>query len=224
MLEAEAIQGAVLAAAGELQALLNHLGLASRSAPATRFSFDWDLRAYLRRAFQFGQSELVSVDQPLGPSGLLARPSDVLVSAKARTPQLAIELQWHPRGEDHLGFANALMADLHKMALAQTRKAVEQGAVLATAPPRFWRWLSGFAQERPGYELLAAQPDSPVSAKSDFLAGPAWDFVFEDGREPEVPERLWAQLLAQAEVRSPWVELELRLLEVKGLGQVRQVR
>jgi hypothetical protein len=224
VLEAEAIQGAVLAAAGELQALVNHLGLASRAAPATRFSLDTDLRAFLRRAFQFGQSELVSVDQPLGQSGVLARPSDVLVSARTRVPQLAVELQWHPRGEDHLGFADAVMGDVLKMALAHTRRSVEQGAVLAIAPPRFWRWLPGFAEERPGYELLAAEPDTPVSVRSEFLAGPGWDFLFQDGREPEVPERLWTQLLARADVRSPWVELELRLLEVKGLGPLRSVR
>src|SRR5439155_26805118 len=73
MLEPEALQAAVLAASGELQALMNQLGLASRSAPTAKLVFDSDLRASLRRSLQFGRSEFVAVDAPLGKSGVLAR-------------------------------------------------------------------------------------------------------------------------------------------------------
>ena len=34
----------------------------------------------------------------------------------------------------------------------------------------------------------------------------------------EWPDRLWTQLIGRADIRSPWAEMELRLLEVKGLG------
>ena len=50
MLEPEAVQGALLAAAGEVQSLMNHLGLAARSAPTAKLVFESDLRASLRRA------------------------------------------------------------------------------------------------------------------------------------------------------------------------------
>jgi hypothetical protein len=40
----------------------------------------------------------------------------------------------------------------------------------------------------------------------------------------EVPDRLWSSVLGSAGLRSPWAEMELRLLEVKGLGNARAVR
>src|SRR5213592_2865228 len=96
MLEPESIQAALLAAAGEIQALMNHLGLAARSAPATKLAFEADLRSSLRKALQFGRSELVSTEVGLASSGYLARLTDVVVAAKTKVPQLAIELDWHP--------------------------------------------------------------------------------------------------------------------------------
>jgi hypothetical protein len=224
MLDPEAVQAAVLAAAGDVQSLMNHLGLAARSAPAAKFGFESDLRAFLRRALQFGQPELVSVDAPLGAAGILSQPSDVVVSARSKVPQLAVELQWHPRGEDHVGFANVVMADVLKMAMARTKNAVEQGTVLIAAPTRFWRWLPGYAEDRAGYELLNPEGDAPVSAKSDFLAGGTWDFLFAAGLDTDLPDRIWTSLFASTEVRSPWADLELHLLDVKGLGSVQSTR
>jgi hypothetical protein len=224
MLDAESVQAAVLAAAGDVQSLMNHLGLAARSAPAAKFGFESDLRAFLRRALQFGQPELVSVEAPLGAAGILSQPTDVVVSARSKVPQLGVELQWHPRGEDHVGFANVVVADLLKMSVARTRNAVEQGVVLVTAPTRFWRWIPGYAEDRVGYELLIPNPDAPVSTKSDFLSGGTWDFLFDAGLDRDLPDRLWASLVASTEVRSPWADLEMHLLDVKGLGAVQPVR
>jgi hypothetical protein len=223
MLEPEAVQAALLAAAGEVQALMNHLGLAARSAPATKLAFEADLRSSLRKALQFGRAELVSVEAGLG-NGYLAQPTDVIVAAKTRVPQLAIEIQWHPRSEDHAGFANAALADMIKMIAARQKGALEQGAVLVAAPPRFWRWLPGYAEDRVGYELLTPDPETPASVKSDFLGGSGWDTVFDAGMDPELPDRLWSSIMAAADVRSPWAEMELRLLEVKGLGGLKNVR
>lgn len=224
MLEPEAIQAALLAAAGEVQALMNHLGVAARSAPATKLAFEADLRASLRKALQFGRGELVSMETSLASSGLLAQPVDVVVAAKSRVPQLAIEVQWHSRGEDHAGFANAAMADVVKMVAARQRGAVEQAAVLIGAPLRFWRWLPGYAEDRPGYDLLGPERDTPASAKAEFLTGNTWDFLFQAGLDRDLPDRLWTSILANADVRSPWLETELRLLEVKGLGNAKNVR
>jgi hypothetical protein len=223
MLEPEAVQAALLAAAGEVQALMNHLGLAARSAPATKLAFEADLRSSLRKALQFGRAELVSVEAGLG-TGALAEPTDVIVAAKTRVPQLAIEVQWHPRSEDHAGFANAAIADMLKMILARQKGVLEQGAVLVAAPPRFWRWLPGYAEDRSGYELLTTDAETPASVKSDFLAGSSWDFVFDAGMDRELPERLWSSIMAAAELRSPWAEMDLRLLEAKGLGGAKDVR
>src|SRR2546426_9877683 len=99
MLEAEAIQAAFLAAAGDVQAMVNHLGLAARSAPTAKLVFDSDLRASLRRALQFGRTELVSVETTLGPQAPLITPTDVVVAGRARAYQLAVLLRWHPSGE-----------------------------------------------------------------------------------------------------------------------------
>jgi hypothetical protein len=224
MLEPESVQAALLAAAGEVQALMNHLGLAARSAPATKLAFGADLRAFLRKALQFGRAELVSTETGLASAGPLAAPVDVVVAAKSRVPQLAIQVQWHARGEDHAGFATAAMSDIVHMIQARTKGAVEQAAVLVGAPSRFWRWLPGFAEDRDGYGLLAPEPDTPASFKAGFLAAPAWDHLFQEGLERELPERLWTSVLAEADVRSPWAETELRLLEVKGLGNPKAVR
>jgi hypothetical protein len=224
MLEPEAIQAAMLAAAGEVQGLMNHLGLAARSAPTAKLVFETDYQAAFRRALQFGRTETVSVQSGLASKGVLAEPCDVVVAGKGRVPQFAVELEWHPRGEDHAGFANQSMHDVLKMIVARTRGAVEQAAVLVAAPARFWRWLPGYAEDHPGYDLLGSDSDTPTSTKSEFLAGPAWDQVFESGMDRELPERLWTCLMASAEVRSPWADTELRLLEVKGLGQSTAVR
>jgi hypothetical protein len=224
MLEPEAVQAALYAAGGEVQALMNHLGLASRSAPTAKFVFDADLSASLRRALQFGRTELVSVGGVLGKSGSLARPTDVLVAAKSKIPQLAIEVQVHPRGEDHAGFATGVIGDIVKMAVAKSKDAVEQATVLIAAPSRFWRWLPGYAEDRLGYDLLAPEADTPASAKSDFLAGSTFDGLFAAGLDREVPERLWTSTLGSVETRSPWTEMELKLLEVKGLGSPVDVR
>jgi hypothetical protein len=224
MLDAETIQAALLAAAGELQALMNHQGLAARSAHTAKVLFESDLRASLRRALQFGRAELVAVETNLGDEGILSRPTDVVVSARTRLPQLAIELQLHPRGEDHAGFATSAIGAVAKMALARSRESVEQASVLIGAPPRFWRWLPGYAEERLGYDLLAPEPGSPVSANGDFLGGPTWDPLFDSGMDESLPERLWTALMAGCEVRSPWLEFELRMIEVKGLGTVARIR
>ena len=90
MLEPEAVQAAFLAAAAEVQALMNHLGLAARSAPTAKLVFESDLRASLRRALQFGRQEMVAVEAPLGKAGVLALPTDVIVAAKTKTAQLAV--------------------------------------------------------------------------------------------------------------------------------------
>jgi len=224
MLDPEAVQAALLAAAGEVQALMNLLGLAARSAPATKLAFEDDVRTSLRKALQFGRVELVTVETSLGASGQLAEPTDVVVAAKSKVPQLAVEVQWHPRGEDHSGFANGAMGDLVKMAVARTKGAVEQAGVLIAAPARFWRWLPGYAEDRAGYELLGPEEGTPATLKSDFLANSTWDFMFQGGSDHEVPDRLWSSILGSAELRSPWAEVELRLLEVKGLGSARAVR
>jgi hypothetical protein len=224
MLEAESIQAALLAAAGEIQALMNHQGLSARSAHTAKVVFESDLRAQLRRALQFGRAELVGVDTALSPHGVLASPTDVVVQARTKVAQLAVEIRLHPRGEDHAGFAGVAMGDIVKMALARSLDAVEQASVLVGAPARFWRWLPAYAEDRNGFELLNADADTPASAKADFLGGSTWDFLFEQGLNGQVPERMWTSLLATAEVRSPWTEMELRLIEVKGLGALRDVR
>jgi len=224
MLEPDAVQAALLAAAGEVQALMNHLGLAARSAPATKLAFEDDVRTSLRKALQFGRVELVTVESSLAASGALAEPTDVVVAAKSKVPQLAIEVQWHPRGEDHSGFANAAMADVVKMAVARTKGVVEQAGVLVAAPGRFWRWLPGYSEDRVGYELLGPEEGTPATLKSDFLANSTWDYMFQSGMDHEVPDRLWSSVLGSANLRSPWADMELRLLEVKGLGSARAVR
>jgi len=224
MLEPESIQAALLATAGEIQALMNHQGLAARSAHTAKVIFESDLRAQLRRALQFGRAELVGVDTALASGGVLASPTDVVVQARTKVAQLAVEIRLHPRGEDHPGFARAVMGDIVKMAVARSMDLVEQASVLVGAPARFWRWLPTYAEDRNGFELLNADSDTPASAKADFLGGATWDFLFEQGLNGQVPERLWTSLLATAEVRSPWTEMELRLIEVKGLGSLRDVR
>jgi hypothetical protein len=203
---------------------MNHLGLAARSAHTAKLVFEADLRAALRRALQFGRAELVTVDSPLGANGALAEPTDVVVAARTKIPQLAVELQLHPRGEDHVGFANIVLGDVFKMALARTREAVEQAAVLVGAPARFWRWVPGYAEDRLGYELLVPDSETPANARLEFLAASAWDFLFERGLDRDLPDRIWTSLMGSAEVQSPWMEMEVRLLEVKGLGGLRPAR
>lgn len=218
MLEPEVVQGSFLAAAGEVQALMNHLGLAARSAPTAKLVFESDFRACLRRALQFGRQEMVSVEAPLGKAGVLALPTDVVVAGKTRVAQFAAEIQWHPRGEDHAGFATTAIGELVKMVVARMRDAVEQATLIVGAPSRFWRWLPGYAEDHLGYDLLNAERESPVSTRSDFLNAPGWEAMFEAGMDRQLPDRLWTQLLDSQELRSPWSEMEVRLLEVKGLG------
>lgn len=218
MLEPDALQAAVLAATGELQTLVNHLGLAARSAPTARLVFESDLQASLRRSLQFGRAEFVSVGTALGRQGVLAEPCDVVVAGRGRTPQLVVEAHWHPRGEDHSGFVGRVVWDVAKLAVARAREAVEQAAVLVAAPPRFWRWLPGYAADHPAAGLLDAGEETPASLRS----GPEdLGFLFEEGMDQELPDRLWTGLLCAAEVRSPWADAEVRLLEVKGLGSLR---
>jgi hypothetical protein len=224
MLEAEAVQASMLAAAGEVQGLMNHLGLAARSAPTAKLVFETDFQAALRRALQFGRTETVNVEQPLAGQGVLAQPCDVVVAGKTRMPQLAVEIAWHPRGEDHSGFASRAMWDVLKMIVARARGSVEQAAVLVAAPQRFWRWLPGYSEDHPGFDLLGPVSDTPTSTKAEFLAGPAWNFLFDEGMDRDLPERLWTCLTASAEIRSPWADTEVRLLDVKGLGSSAAVR
>ena len=224
MLEPEAIQAALYAAAGDVQALVNHLGLAARSAPTAKLVFEADFQASLRLAFQFGRVETVSVSAPLASKGLLSQPVDVVVAGKSRTPQFAAEISWHPRGEDHAGFATRTMWDLVKMVVARQAGAVEQAAVVIAAPSRFWRWIPGYAEDHPGFDLLASNTSTPTSTKAAFLAGPTWNQLFDEGMDRDLPERLWTSLLVGSQIESPWADTEVRLLEVKGLGQVAPVR
>jgi hypothetical protein len=116
------------------------------------------------------------------------------------------------------------MWDLVKMVVARQSGAVEQATVVIGAPSRFWRWLPGYSEDHPGFDLLGSNAETPTSTKSDFLAGSAWNQLFEDGMDRDLPERLWTSLLAGSQIESPWAETEIRLLEVKGLGQVGAVR
>ena len=75
-----------------------------------------------------------------------------------------------------------------------------------------------------GYELLGPEEGTPATLKSDFLANSTWDYMFQSGMDREVPDRLWSSVLGSADLRSPWADMELRLLEVKGLGSARAVR
>lgn len=215
MVEPEALQAAAFAACGEVEALVNQLGLAARGAPTAKLVSEVDLRAALRRSLQFGRVEHVATGLPLGRDGVLAEPFDVVVQGR-RVPQLALEIRWHPRGEDHEGFARRAARGLARLGLARAREAVEQTALLVAAPSRFWRWLPAYAADRPGFALIDPDPESPATVRVD-AAGFA--FLREDG-VPELPERLWAGLLLAADVRSPWAEAEVRLVEVKGLGAV----
>jgi hypothetical protein len=72
--------------------------------------------------------------------------------------------------------------------------------------------------------LLTTNAEAPASGKADFLWGSTWDFVFDAGMDRELPDRLWSSVMASAEVRSPWAEMEMHLLDVKGLGGLRNVR
>ena len=88
MLEPEALQAAFLAAAGEVQAMVNHLGLAARSAPTAKLVFDSDLRGALRRALQFGRTELPveaksAIDQMV--DGLKQQKSAVWIEIEGHT-------------------------------------------------------------------------------------------------------------------------------------------
>jgi hypothetical protein len=73
-------------------------------------------------------------------------------------------------------------------------------------------------------DVLDPDPETPASATLDFLAGSAWDPLFQSGLDVELPERLWSGVLASVVVASPWVDIEMRMLEVKGLGAIKAVR
>ncbi len=76
------------------------------------------------------------------------------------------------------------------------------------------RWLS----------ICACGLPIRVSAKADFLGGSSWDALFNGGLDTKLPERLWSSPMVNADVRSPWLELEVRMFEVKGLGPQAPVR
>ena len=185
---------------------------------------DGDFRAALRRALQMGRAESVSMQTGLGGHGVLAEPCDVVVAGRTRTPQLAIQIAWHPRGEDHGGYVLDAMRALLKMSLARAHQSAEQCAVVLAAPARFWRWLPGYASEQAGLDVLDPDPETPVSVTLEFLTGPAWDPLFHSGLDVELPDRLWSAAIASVPVASPWVDIEMHMLEVKGLGTVKPVR
>jgi hypothetical protein len=222
--DADVLRAALFAAAGETQAVVNQFGLASRAGPGARLAADGDFRAALRRALQLGRAETVSMQSGLGGHGVLGEPCDVVVAGRTRTPQLAVQISWHPRGEDHAGYVVDAMREMLKMGLAHAHRSVEQSAVVLAAPARFWRWLPGYAADHPGLDVLDPDPETPVSATVDFLAGSAWDGLFHSGMDTELPERLWSAVVASVPVASPWVDIEVRMLEVKGLGAVKPVR
>jgi len=58
----------------------------------------------------------------------------------------------------------------------------------------------------------------------EFLTGPAWDPLFHGGLDVDLPDRLWSGAIASVPVASPWVDIEMHMLEVKGLGAVKPVR
>jgi hypothetical protein len=222
--DADVLRAALFAAAGETQAVVNQFGLASRAGPGARLAADGDFRAALRRALQLGRAETVSMQTGLGGHGVLGEPCDVVVAGRTRSPQLAVQISWHPRGEDHGGYVVDAMREMLKMGLARAHGSVEQAAVVLAAPARFWRWLPGYASDHPGLEVLDPDPETPVSVTLEFLGGSAWDGLLRSGLDTELPERLWSAAVASVQVASPWVDIEVRMLEVKGLGAVKPVR
>ena len=170
-MDADVLRAALFAAAGETQAVVNQFGLASRAGPGSKVAADGDFRAALRRALQMGRAEAVSMQTGLGGHGVLAEPCDVVVAGRTRTPQLAIQIAWHPRGEDHGGFVLDAMRALLKMSLARAHQSAEQCAVVLAAPARFWRWLPGYAAEQAGLDVLDPDPETPASVTLEFLAG-----------------------------------------------------
>ena len=223
-MDADVLRAALFAATGETQALVNQFGLASRASPGARLAADGDFRTALRRAFQIGRAETVSMQQSLGGHGVLGEPCDVVVAGRTRTPQLAVQIAWHPRGEDHAGFAVEAVGALLKLGLARARGAAEQSVVVAAAPAKFWRWLPDYASDHPALDVLDPDPETPASVTVDFLLGATWEPLFDAGMDTELPERLWSAAVASASVASPWIDLELRMLEVKGLGQIAPIR
>jgi hypothetical protein len=222
--DADVLRAALFAAAGETQAVVNQFGLASRAGPGSKVAADGDFRAALRRALQMGRAETVSMQTGLGGHGVLAEPCDVVVAGRTRTPQLAIQIAWHPRGEDHGGFVVDAMRAMLKMGLARAHQSAEQCAVVLAAPARFWRWLPSYASDQAGLDVLDPDPETPASVTLEFLSGPAWDPLFHSGLDVELPDRLWSAALASVPVASPWVDIEMHLLEVKGLGAIKPVR
>jgi hypothetical protein len=116
------------------------------------------------------------------------------------------------------------MRALLKMGLARAHQSAEQCGVVLAAPGRFWRWLPGYAADQAGLDVLDPDPETPVSVTLEFLAGPAWDPLFHSGLDVELPDRLWSAAIASVPVASPWLDIEMHLLEVKGLGAVKPVR
>src|SRR5207245_9338884 len=101
---ADAMRAGARAAAGGTQTVVNRFGLASRAGPGARLAADGDFRAALRRALQLGRAETVSMQSGLGGHGVLGEPCDVVVAGRTRSPQFAVQISWHPRGEDHGGY------------------------------------------------------------------------------------------------------------------------
>jgi len=220
----DVLRAALYAATGETQSLVNQFGLASRASPGARLAADGDFRTALRRAFQIGRAEAVSMQQSLGGHGVLGEPCDVVVSGRTRIPQLALQIAWHPRGEDHAGFAMDAVGALLKLGLARARGVTEQAVAVVAAPAKFWRWLPDYAADHPAFDVLDPDPETPASVTTEFLVSSTWEPLFDDGMDTELPERLWSSTIASASVASPWIDLELRMLEVKGLGQIVEVR
>jgi len=220
----DVLRAALYAATGETQSLVNQFGLASRASPGARLAADGDFRTALRRAFQIGRAEAVSMQQSLGGHGVLGEPCDVVVSGRTRIPQLALQIAWHPRGEDHAGFAMDAVGALLKLGLARARGVTEQAVAVVAAPAKFWRWLPDYAADHPAFDVLDPDPETPASVTTEFLVSSTWEPLFDDGMDTELPERLWSSTIASASVASPWIDLELRMLEVKGLGQIAEVR
>ena len=223
-MDADVLRAALFAAAGETQALVNQFGLASRAGPGSQAGGRRDFRAALRRALQMGRAETVSMQTGLGGHGVLAEPCDVVVAGRTRTPQLAVQIAWHPRGEDHGGFVRRRHAGVVKMALARAHGSVEQAAVVLAAPARFWRWLPGYAADHPGMDVLGPRPRD-AGERQARLPGRL-------GMGSAVPLRAWTSNCPSGcgrgprvgVVASPWVDIEMRMLEVKGLGAVKAVR
>ena len=189
---------------------MNHLGLRRGPAPTARLAVDADFRTALRTALQFGRAEFVSCEAALGGHGVLAEPCDVVVAGRTRTPQLAIQIAWHPRGEDHAGFVGRLCG--------RAEDGPGQGAGRGRSKPS-WSWRRrrnsgggsrGTRRSGRVSTCWTRTRRSPASAKLEFLAGSAWDPTLRarHGRRTARTDcgRLW---WPRSDIGSPWVDVEI---------------